>query len=74
MKNKSYFKEAYSNFILIKGNPSELSLRDNFQMIVPRKEATKEKLANLYVTEIVFSSAFQKSKFERQSEAEKIGH
>ena len=35
------------------------------------KRNRKRKLGNLYITEIVFSSAFQKSTFQRQSEAEK---
>ena len=34
-------------------------------MIVHIKETTKGKRGNLYITEIVFSSAFQKSTFER---------
>ena len=47
------------------GVPSELSLRNNFYMTVHLKETTKGKQANLYITEIIFSSAFQKSTFQR---------
>ena len=47
------------------GGSSELSLRDNFQIIVHIKETAKGEWANLYITDIVFSSAFQKSTSQR---------